>query len=122
MDTYLDGLISKAKASSFEVVVTCQVSIWTGECDALGLVTESDTYDGLVARTCLIAPELAELNGVAADTDNLNLSFPSAKSQRVGLLMVATLYPQLSKLLRVNGCVIIRQGKGSHEIWQSPIN
>ena len=36
--------------------------------------------------------------------------------------MVSTLYPQLSKLLRANGCVLIRQGKGSHEIWQSPIN
>lgn len=84
VDTYLDGLINKAKASAFEVVVTCQDGIWTGECDALGLVTESDTYDGLVARACLIAPELAELNGVTADADNLNLSF--SHQQKVSVL------------------------------------
>ena len=84
VDTYLDDLISKAKACSFEVVVTCQDGIWTGECDALGLVTESDTYDGLVARACLIAPELAELNGVLVDADNLNLSF--SYRQKVNVL------------------------------------
>ena len=27
----------------------------------------------------------------------------------------------LRDLLRAAGCVLVRQGKGSHEIWQSPI-
>ncbi len=35
--------------------------------------------------------------------------------------MGATLYPELIALLRQAGCVFIRQGKGSHEIWHSPI-
>ncbi|MFI3217537.1 MAG: type II toxin-antitoxin system HicA family toxin [Methylococcales bacterium] len=35
--------------------------------------------------------------------------------------MGTTLYPELITLLRKAGCVFIRQGKGSHEIWHSPI-
>ena len=31
-------------------------------------------------------------------------------------------YAELKKLLERNGCRVIRQGKGSHEIWQSPIS
>jgi hypothetical protein len=27
----------------------------------------------------------------------------------------------LRELLRAAGCILIRQGKGSHEIWHSPI-
>jgi predicted RNA binding protein YcfA (HicA-like mRNA interferase family) len=32
-----------------------------------------------------------------------------------------TLYRQLRSLLLAAGCTFVRQGKGSHEIWQSPI-
>jgi predicted RNA binding protein YcfA (HicA-like mRNA interferase family) len=35
--------------------------------------------------------------------------------------MGSTFYPQLVELLRSAGCVFVRQGKGSHEIWHSPI-
>ena len=31
-------------------------------------------------------------------------------------------YSDLKKLLLAHGCEFVRQGKGSHEIWQSPIN
>lgn len=31
-------------------------------------------------------------------------------------------YPQLRDLLLKNDCRIVRQGKGSHEFWESPIN
>ena len=27
----------------------------------------------------------------------------------------------LRELLRAAGCILVRQGRGSHEIWQSPI-
>lgn len=30
-------------------------------------------------------------------------------------------YAQLRKLLIDHGCTFVREGKGSHEIWQSPI-
>lgn len=31
-------------------------------------------------------------------------------------------YPQLRDILLRHGCTMVRQGKGSHEFWQSPIN
>ncbi|MGZ8309087.1 MAG: type II toxin-antitoxin system HicA family toxin [Rhodoplanes sp.] len=35
---------------------------------------------------------------------------------------MADFYRQLVEILRGNGCRIVRAGKGSHEIWFSPIN
>jgi len=35
-------------------------------------------------------------------------------------MMVSSLYPQLVAILKNHGCVFVRQGKGSHEIWFSP--
>ena len=31
-------------------------------------------------------------------------------------------YVKLIKILKNNGCTVIRQGKGSHEWWYSPIS
>ena len=31
-------------------------------------------------------------------------------------------YPQLRALLLEHGCTLVRQGKGSHELWHSPIS
>ncbi|MQT11123.1 type II toxin-antitoxin system HicA family toxin [Segnochrobactrum spirostomi] len=36
--------------------------------------------------------------------------------------MGGNLYPELSALLRAAGCYVVRQGKGSHEIWYSPVS
>lgn len=36
--------------------------------------------------------------------------------------MTSTLYPALVAVLRAAECEFLRQGKGSHEIWRSPIN
>jgi predicted RNA binding protein YcfA (HicA-like mRNA interferase family) len=35
--------------------------------------------------------------------------------------MSSNLYRELVRLLRDAGCELVRQGKGSHEIWYSPI-
>ena len=35
--------------------------------------------------------------------------------------MSKNLYPELARLLREAGCEFVRQGKGSHEIWSSPL-
>ena len=34
--------------------------------------------------------------------------------------MGGNLYPELIRLLRADGCELLRQGKGSHELWRSP--
>jgi len=35
---------------------------------------------------------------------------------------MADFYRELVAILRENGCHLVRQGKGSHEIWFSPLN
>jgi hypothetical protein len=35
---------------------------------------------------------------------------------------MASLYRELAAILRESGCTPVRQGKGSHEIWYSPVN
>lgn len=47
---------------AFMVDVSVCDGIWTVECDALGLVTEAESYEELIERARQIAPELAELN------------------------------------------------------------
>ncbi|HEX5277560.1 MAG TPA: type II toxin-antitoxin system HicA family toxin [Fluviicoccus sp.] len=36
--------------------------------------------------------------------------------------MGAGFYDQVKRILLANGCFFDRQGKGSHEIWKSPIS
>jgi hypothetical protein len=35
---------------------------------------------------------------------------------------MAALYRRIAELLRARGCRVVRSGKGSHEIWFSPID
>lgn len=35
--------------------------------------------------------------------------------------MGGNLYPELVRPVRAAGCERVRQGKGSHELWQSPL-
>jgi predicted RNA binding protein YcfA (HicA-like mRNA interferase family) len=35
---------------------------------------------------------------------------------------MADLYRDLVAILRANGCYLVRSGKGSHEIWYSPVS
>jgi predicted RNA binding protein YcfA (HicA-like mRNA interferase family) len=35
---------------------------------------------------------------------------------------MANLYRNIVAILREHGCTLVRQGKGSHEIWFSPVN
>lgn len=55
----------------FVVIVSVCDGIWTAECDALGLVTEAETYEALTERARQIAPELAELNNFGSGTVRL---------------------------------------------------
>jgi len=35
---------------------------------------------------------------------------------------MAELYRKLTEILRANGCWLVRPGKGSHEVWFSPVS
>ena len=65
-------LANQQQNSTFIVNVSVYDGIWTAECDALGLVTEADSYEQLIKRALEIAPELAELNAIP---DAIKLQF-----------------------------------------------
>ena len=66
----------KVKPKTLIVFVTNNDGVWTGVCDALGLVTEGNSYEEVEQRAREIAPELAELNNVT----NYELRFGRAIS------------------------------------------
>ncbi|MDD5275001.1 MAG: DUF1902 domain-containing protein [Methylovulum sp.] len=70
----------KPTDSAFVVEVSVLDGIWTAECGPLGLVTEAESYDDLLERVWLIAPELAELNNVGVDAEHLRLRFSHEQS------------------------------------------
>ena len=35
---------------------------------------------------------------------------------------MGSLVRDLNKMLRDSGCVVVRSGKGDHEVWYSPVN
>ena len=62
-------------ATIFVIDVSVCEGIWTAECDELGLVTETASYDELTERAGAIAPELAELTHVDLDSESICLRF-----------------------------------------------
>ena len=59
----------------FVVSVSHIDGIWIAENDDLGLVTEAKSYDDLTERVWEIAPELAELNELDVDVEDMRISF-----------------------------------------------
>ena len=47
--------------------------VWCGSCDDLPLTAEADTLDGLLARAVEIAPEIALLNGLAEEGEEVTI-------------------------------------------------
>ena len=81
LNELLEDIIAAWRSRScngFTVNVSVCDGIWTADCDALGLVTEADSYEVLTQRALAIAPELAELNAV--NTANLRLFFTQEQS------------------------------------------
>lgn len=64
----------------FDVSVSVHNGIWTAVCDALGLVTEADSYEALTERAWEIVPELSELNDIGVDASSIRLRFTQEQS------------------------------------------
>lgn len=56
--------------------------MWVAVCDEIGLVTESDTYEGLTERVWEIAPEIAVENGTDISVETMRLSFQQDQTSR----------------------------------------
>lgn len=65
---------------AFQVYVTHDNEAWIAECDALGLVTEANSYEELTERVWEIAAELYVLNGLGNDPDGMRISFIQEQS------------------------------------------
>ncbi|QEP42146.1 DUF1902 domain-containing protein [Ectothiorhodospiraceae bacterium BW-2] len=57
------------------VEVTKHNGTWVAECDQLGIVTEAESYNGLVTRFMEVAPEMAELNSLPFDPATTQIRF-----------------------------------------------
>jgi hypothetical protein len=66
--TSMDNKGIQDMATSFVVHAEwdTEAGVWTAHNDDIPLTAEAETFDGLVNRVLLVAPELLELNGIAA--------------------------------------------------------
>ncbi len=71
----VDQMADEKHNPPFIITVSVHDGIWTAECEALGLVTEAESYNELIERTWNIAPELVELNSINVDVDAIRLRF-----------------------------------------------
>lgn len=53
-----------------EVVFDPECSMWVVSCEELSVTTEAPSYEAMTARFWEIAPEIAELNGIAFDANS----------------------------------------------------
>lgn len=70
---------------AFQVEVTQDGDLWIAECDALGIVTEAESFEELESNTWGLVPDLVALNQVDINPDDVRLSFThtvTAKAQR----------------------------------------
>jgi Domain of unknown function (DUF1902) len=56
--------LSKPNTYTIEVQLDEESGQWCCECDALHLVTEAPSYEALVARAKLLAPDIAAANDI----------------------------------------------------------
>ncbi|HEY2539964.1 MAG TPA: DUF1902 domain-containing protein [Stellaceae bacterium] len=102
-----------------------EAGVWWCSNDELPLTTEAPTFEQLVSRVLEIAPEIALENGLAAPGDEIELHVVAERVQSVPVVaaarMAATFDRELRLLPRRSGCNFVRAGKGSHDIWCSPI-
>ncbi|MDR2013328.1 MAG: DUF1902 domain-containing protein [Rhodanobacter sp.] len=50
-------------------------TMWVATCDDLHLVTEHETYDGLIERVWAVAPDMVEANAMNIDAATMRLRF-----------------------------------------------
>jgi len=62
-----------------------QARQWWAHNDEIPLTTEAATFDALVERVLAIAPEIMELNGVAAPGEAVTIEVTAVRSHEVSL-------------------------------------
>lgn len=57
-----------------------EAKVWWGSNDELPLTTEAASFDQLMDRVMEIAPEIATLNGLAAEGEEVQIHFTADRS------------------------------------------
>ena len=102
-----------------------KAQVWVATSDEIpGLATEASTLEFLTQKLRDMITELVTLNKIlpANYVGSISFNLISYRQELIELLnkWVHLLLP-IKKILSEAGCYFIRQGKGDHEIWYSPI-
>jgi len=87
---------------------------WTDGEDIPGLCCQAGSFEELIEAVLALAPELLRDNGIEPPGQAVEI-YRDRQAACYGV------YRRLTALLREAGRRFERQGKGSHEIWFSPI-
>lgn len=69
-----------AEQQTFPVEVTYGYGMYTAVCDALHIVTESKTFEGLTHRVWEVVPDMIEANDLPLDVESIRLRFEVSQS------------------------------------------
>ena len=98
-----------------------EASVWTGHCDDIPAAADAPTLDELLKKISAIAIDLLPDNHPGADPASVFVH--SARSAKPHLPWPdgAAVRPPAAGTAPRRRLHHVRQGKGSHEIWHSPI-
>lgn len=68
-------MTTRPDALTVEVIFDPECSLYVATCSALRLATEAPSFDALIERVRLIAPEIVEENGLHIAPKDLRLDF-----------------------------------------------
>ena len=99
-----------------------EAEVWVATSqDIPGLVAEASTQEELTSKLQNIIPELLELNNVQYRPIHL-VTEQNLHVEVANVAQTKGFTKQLKKTLTDNGCYFVRNGKGDHQIWFSPIS
>jgi hypothetical protein len=99
-----------------------EASVWSGHCDDIPAAADAPTLDELLEKISAMALDLLPDNHPDIAPESVFLQITALReAEPITGWMAPQFDRALRDLLRAAGCTLIRQGRGSHEIWQSPI-
>ena len=69
MSNVIHAAFNKPAPYVAEVTFDVECRMWIATCEELSVTTEAISYEALTARVWEIAPEIAEMNGLAFDAN-----------------------------------------------------
>src|SRR3982750_1415619 len=81
-----------------------EAAVWSGHCDDIPAAADAPTLDELLEKISAMALDLLPDNHPGVAPESLFLQITALREAEPAA-----------------GCTMVRQGRGSHEIWHSPI-